>query len=277
MANIDLLISQGETTINGVEKTLLKSLPQAEAEIFREIMSIFDSLNITGGKLSNNAKTEQFLASLDDRINRALLKSGYSDGVYAYLRDFKKIENNIRDLHSAVNKVEITADQIDPIRRIETNNALNRLTGAGISKDFTDPLRQALYRNTMFGASFSDTEKLIREYVLSGKIDSKLSRYVKQVSRDAVSQFDGAVQANIAKELKLNAKFYTGSLVVDSRSQCKRWVEKQILFLDELQDEIDWAVRNGSGMIPGTTVETFDIYRGGYNCRHRSIPTYRKK
>jgi hypothetical protein len=38
----------------------------------------------------------------------------------------------------------------------------------------------------------------------------------------------------------------------------------------QLPGEIEWALRNGSGMIPATTPETFGIYRGGYRCRHHA-------
>jgi hypothetical protein len=40
----------------------------------------------------------------------------------------------------------------------------------------------------------------------------------------------------------------------------------------DLPDEIAWMNANGTGAIPGTSPETFSIYRGGYNCRHSAIP-----
>jgi aminopeptidase N len=39
-----------------------------------------------------------------------------------------------------------------------------------------------------------------------------------------------------------------------------------------LQDEIDWADNNGTGMIPDTTPENFCQNRGGFNCRHIAYP-----
>ncbi|MFN9108950.1 MAG: hypothetical protein ACK5XN_02555, partial [Bacteroidota bacterium] len=104
------------------------------------------------------------------------------------------------------------------------------------------------------------------------ELNGLYSRYVKQVSRDALGQFDGQINAKIADEFGLDAFRYVGSIIDDSRSQCVRWVGKRILEKSEMQSEINWANNNGSGMIPGTTPENFLVYRGGYNCRHRAIP-----
>jgi len=100
----------------------------------------------------------------------------------------------------------------------------------------------------------------------------QLKKYVSQVSRDALNQFDGQVNSRIAEEFGLNAFRYVGSIIEDSRPQCVRWVGKEVLLLDELSNEISWAYSNGTGMIPGTTRDNFAVYRGGYNCRHSAIP-----
>ena len=214
---------------------------------------------------------------MDKRIYDALNRAGYNDSVLKYTQNFSFVGDNIKDLHSKVNGIEITQAQINPFLKIEVNNTIDKLSGAGMAKDFINPIRESLYRNILLGAEVTTVEKTIRDYVItSGAQDSKLLRYVKQVSRDAIQQFDGTVQQNITNELGLNALRYVGSLISDSRKQCVRWVaqDQGVLLLSELQEEIDWAYSNGSGMIPGTTPDTFLIFRGGYNCRHRAFPTF---
>jgi len=264
---------------------LSNELKKLEASLFDELMKIFESVNVSEGKLSNNQKAEEFLASIDKRINDKLKKSGYYSAVGNFTKSFDQIAKNIQEMHSVYNAIEIASSQIDPFKRIEVNNTIDKLLGSGLSKDFINPVRQTLYRNIMFGATITETEKNLRDFVIStGDKDSKLMRYVKQVSRDSISQFDGSVQQAIGNELKLDAKRYVGSLIMDSRAQCIKWVEMGIIPLADLQEEIAWALRNGTyngkkaqGMNPETSVATFDIYRGGFNCRHRSIPTKMKK
>jgi hypothetical protein len=104
------------------------------------------------------------------------------------------------------------------------------------------------------------------------ELNGLYSRYVKQISRDALGQFDGQINAIIAEEFGLDAFRYVGSLIDDSRPQCVRWVGKRILEKSEMPEQIAWANNNGSGMIPGTNPDNFLVFRGGYNCRHRAIP-----
>lgn len=277
----DLIIAKGENIIDGSEEQLLRIVLNAEKTIFEELMKIFNVTDITSGKLSNTTKAEEFIARLDRLISQTLNKSGYNEGVKKYIRNFDLLAQNIKDLHEKYNGINITSAQIDPIKRIEVANSVDKLIGSGINKDFINPIRQSLYRNVLFGGSVAETEKILKNYVVtSANGDSRLMRYVKQVSRDSMSQFDGAVQQSIAGELNLNAKRYVGSLIVDSRAQCVHWVNKGIILNTDLEPEILTAVNGGilggkkcSGMNPETTINTFDIYRGGYNCRHRSIPT----
>jgi hypothetical protein len=259
------------------EQRLLRTTGRAEAAVFEELMKFLNSVEFREGRLSNSDKAQQFLMSLERRIQSALDRSGYTEGVYQYLRDFKKMDANIIALHDKLNGVQITAGQIDPIRRLETGNTLDRLLGSGMAKDFVQPVRQAMYRNILLGGKITDVEETLKTYVVSSaQADSRLTRYVKQVSRDSISQYDGSVQQKIAQDLQLNATRYVGSLIRDSRKQCRRWVDMAIIMNDDLADEIRWAFNNGSGMIPDTTPDTFMIYRGGYNCRHRAIPTFKR-
>jgi hypothetical protein len=87
-----------------------------------------------------------------------------------------------------------------------------------------------------------------------------------------LNQFDGQTNARIADEFGLDAFRYVGSLIDDSRPQCRRWIAKRVLQKSEMLNEINWAYNNGTGMISGTTPDNFAVFRGGYNCRHAAIP-----
>jgi hypothetical protein len=134
-------------------------------------------------------------------------------------------------------------------------------------------LRQELFKNIVAGTNSIDVEKAIRDFI-SGQGDKagNLKRYVTQVSRDALNQYDGTINSRIAEEFGLDAFQYVGSLIEDSRPQCVRWTGKGVILKDQLEKEIGWAFTNGSGMIPGTNSENFAVFRGGYNCRHSAIP-----
>lgn len=279
----DKNIQKGIQIIDNAEVSLVESLSKLEKDLYKEILMIFENITITNGKLSSNEKTDEFILSLDRRISRILSQSGYKGSVTKYLTNFDKIAQNVKDVQSKMNNVNLLSSQIEPFKRIEASNAWDNLLGSGVNKSFVQPVRQGLYRNIMFGATVADVEKLVKEYVISTKnADSKLLRYVKQVSRDSLSQFDGGLQQKIAIELDFNACRYVGSLIKDSRAQCVKWVGDGLIKLDEafeaeIQKAIDGRlIENGkasSGMIKDTTLATFMSNRGGYNCRHRAITT----
>lgn len=270
------IINAGDKIFDGSETTLERSTKDAEVFIYDELIKLLNTVDVSGGKLQTNTNAENFLMSLDKRIYDALNKSDYNNSVLKYTKSFNEIAVNAQELQMKFNGINITDKQINPFLKLEVNSTIDKLTGSGMAKDFVNPIRESLYRNILLGADVTSVEQTLKDFVVSSANgDSKLLKYVKQTSRDALQQFDGTIQANIAQELQLNAKRYIGSLIKDSRKQCVRWIEQNdgILLLSDLQDEIDWAFAYGSGMNPNCTIFTFDIYRGGYNCRHRSIPT----
>lgn len=279
----DKLFNNGIKIMDGAENNLASSLIGMEKKIYDEILKIFDTISITDGKLSSNEKTDAFIASLDRRIAKVLKDNGYNESVTKYLINFDKIAENVKKIQSDLNGINLSASQIDPFKRIEISNTWDNLLGSGVSKNFIQPIRQGLYRNILFGATIGDVEKLVRDYVITTKDkDSILLRYVKQVSRDSISQFDGGLQQKIATELDLNACRYIGSIIVDSRAQCRKWVDEALIKLDssfalEIVDAINGDLlfdgKYSSGMIKATTLATFMANRGGYNCRHRAIAT----
>lgn len=283
---LDDILFHGERLMGASEDNLLKTIEELEPDLLKELMRFFDNVDVSAGKIQNTPKAIKFLTSMEEKIYAALKKAGYPESVKTFVKSFDQIEANIIEVQGKMNGEIISASQIAPYKKLEVTNTISKLTEAGLAKDFVNPIRQALYRNILTGASITDTQKFLTDYVQSSSnADGKLMRYVKQVARDSVSQFDGTVQANIAQTVGLNGGRYVGSLIKDSRAQCMKWIKENngLWKNEDLKDEIEWAKNKGtykgrqcSGMIDETTVETFPIYRGGYQCRHRFIPTFVK-
>src|SRR5690606_11463950 len=100
----------------------------------------------------------------------------------------------------------------------------------------------------------------------------KLLRYARQVSSDAITQFNANYINLISDDLGLKHYYYKGTKVDDSRSLCrdlagKYFKEEDLRSIIQRRSASGWG-----GMIPGTNWATFPRYRGGYNCRHYLIP-----
>lgn len=281
MAKVDKVIAKGESTMLLAEEEFAKSVQDIEKDLLKEINKLFDEIDVKEGRIQNSEKAQLFLASIEKRIDEALKKSGYNSKVKEFLKNFELIrENNIR-IHELINGVNISSASLNDITRMEVENTISKLLGAGISRDFKIPIREALYRNVILGSSIQDARKTIESYIISNDgANSKLLRYTSQVARDSINQYDGSIQTVIKNELELDDFLYSGSIIKDSRCQCRYWVKKATLLHDELIDEIQTALDGGdlygckcTGMIPGTTIDNFAINRGGYACRHRAIAT----
>jgi len=153
------------------------------------------------------------------------------------------------------------------------NNLLER--GGELEAAVLPEIKKALNNAAMGEADLFSTIDSIGDVLAGdGEVDGIFARSATRIARDSFYQYQGAINQTIAVEFEMNAYRYIGSIVEETRAQCERWVEQEYILFSELQAEIDWAFTNGSGMIKETDIDTFGIYRGGWNCRHLAIPVF---
>lgn len=273
--SIDKLVGKKDKEVLIAENDLVDNFDNIEKKIFDAVKKKINTMNVEGGKILFDDTNTAIVNEIDAVIQNALQGSNYPTQVKEFLRSFETIKQFNFDAQKSVNDIseKELSDLIDPIQKANVEQTLNGLTGTGVSTNFIQPVREGIYKNIVAGTTISDLETYLTNYIISNpERMSGLKRYVTQVSRDSLNQFDGQVNSKIAETFGLDAFRYVGSLIDDSRPQCVRWVGKNVLLLDELQNELNWAYNNGTGMIPGTTPNNFAVFRGGYNCRHSAIP-----
>jgi hypothetical protein len=273
--NIVKIIAKKDKNIVSAENRLIQQLNPTNQRVFAAVKKLIDTMNTKDGKIEFDDQNIDIVSTIDKTIIDAIQSSEMPSAIAEYLRDFETIKKFNFDIQKDVNDLseQELEDLISPVQKTAVQSTLDGLTGSGVNANFVEPVRQGIFQNIAAGTSKSDLEKYLTNYILGNPdVDGLYSRYVKQVSRDALNQFDGQVNSRIAEEFDLDAFRYVGSLIEDSRSQCVRWVKKRILEKSDLPSEIAWANNNGSGMISGTNAENFAVFRGGYNCRHSAIP-----
>jgi hypothetical protein len=265
---------QNEKVFDRSEAILTANFSSINTEIFEEIKSILRELDIQAGNIAvNSARNNQILNTAFERIKVAILRTDYKTNVTGYLRNFEQISKNNILFHSTANQLSNVDTTITPLQNLAIQNTLKNLLGTNMDARFTDVITQNLQSYITSGANIKEVETSLKNFIQG---DSQrlghLERYVKQVSGDAIRQYDGQIQGAIMAEYKLNGVSYEGSLIKDSRPQCVRWVKKfgGIIKVTDLEKEINWANKNGSGMIEGTVPANFFQNRGGYGCRHQA-------
>lgn len=232
----------------------------------------------TGGTLSNSKRNKKIVSEIRNRIRRILQKIKYFDFVGEFLVNFDELQTYQQFINKRENDITLKKSFLNPYKKWATDKVLFDLQRQGLDTALVQPIRDELRKAVNLGGSFSDLVQSVENLVQPANGNQGILRStVFQASRDSLGQFNGVVNQAVKEAFDLNALRYVGNIIEDTRPQCMRWVEKRILFFDELQSEINWANRNGTGFIPGTTVDNFLQNRGGYNCRHTAIPVRREK
>lgn len=206
-------------------------------------------------------------------INEAFVQAGYVDNVSQYLADFNQIDRYNERLQLRYNDLEVNlrTPKLRTARLAIADDVVQGLWGETFNANIAQPLQNALTNAITNGGSRSDVLQALKNELEGTTQVESLRGRVKFYAENAVRQYDGAVNDVLRNELGLNTALYIGSLIETSRPQCRWWVRQREIPYDDLKDQIARAVANGSGMIPGTTPESFARDRGGYNCRHQVI------
>ena len=286
MANkIEQIISETSRILNADD--LMKEMRRIQQESYQKALDFYaEQLAKNEGKTlvqrgGNTAKNSAlFEKKLFDYISK---NKQYRSEIRKYIRSFDQIDVLNKLLHSEVNNLDI--DRIIKIagrakgyvtKEVATGIVGEihvNLTERALRSQFTKQVQKVVFDNVLLGTPFSRAREILKKYIVGEKGEiGQLERWAGQITRDSISQYDGQINAMVQEEYELNAYQYVGGIKTNSRKQCKEWRKKKILPIDTLQKEIDWAKSSGSGMVPGTTVSNFAVYRGGYNCRHQAYP-----
>ena len=260
--------------INADVSRFNKDVKQMQNDFANELTKTLANLETdASGRLTNTPRNIQVATNLQAYVNQINSKIGLTNSVSKYLANIDDINQNITLLHKEINGLNIAKAGLDELKAWAINNATYTFQGGGMDASLVQPLRQLLTRNILIGSNLTETIDQLRLMAQGdgGKLGA-FERYFTTASRDLLFQYQGTVNNKIANQYELDGIMYVGSLIEDSRPQCERWVLAGTLAVKDLQSEIDWAFKNGSGMISGTDPTNFCQYRGGYACRHEAFP-----
>lgn len=274
MATEESLVDKKLSIYDNADNDLIKEVGDVEKSILKKILSLLDKADTKGGALVNNDTALQLVNSLQKEILKIIKGSKFEDKVSEYLRNFDDMEGLTASLIKEVNGIDVDMKLLNTVKQQSVEYLTSQLnTPQSISNNLVQPVKKILFDSIVTGTTIDQARKILTDFIAGDKQKlGYMSRWVGQIARDSITQYDGLVNSVISKEYELNAYRYVGSLITDSRPQCVRWVGQEVLPFDDLQKEITWAKNNGKGMNPLTTPETFAVYRGGYNCRHMAIP-----
>lgn len=200
------------------------------------------------------------------------------------------VTSQLKGTPSTIIKVVDVVDGQRVVRSVPVRNAsLNELI---------QPIANLIRKDVITGVSFRTATEQMLDAIKRKEIG--LEAWAGQIGRDALSQADGVINEEVKREFKMKYARYTGTIKETTRPVCYHLLtaKSDPVYTDEEIAEVlgEYApggipstsrityaplgksrrAEKGAGIIPGTTVQNFPIYRGGYRCEHRFLPLVKK-
>jgi len=225
------------------------------------------------------------MAFLEQDIAKILKEAGYSDAISGYFEYFTKILTSTISNYTRVAEVEQALSQSRSADLI-TQSTTDSLKGLGIKENIINPLAKQIRTFILTGGTYNDLKGFLKNSIEN---NGKLTQYVTQITVDAFSQYDGALQNEIKTKFKPTKFYYIGDEIETSRPFCTHMKDtygSSPISIEQLEKDLNEYCHNGipseksitingkqkkkgAGMLEGTTVTNFDINRGGFQCRHK--------
>ncbi|MBS1760647.1 MAG: hypothetical protein JST23_11050 [Bacteroidetes bacterium] len=160
-------------------------------------------------------------------------------------------------------------------------STINALVGQGLSSNVIAPVQKILTDNITTGGSYAKFQEQLQNHILQNETgEGNLQRYTKQITTDAINQYNAQYGETVAQDLQFSWGRYIGSNLTTSREFCvlltdKQWVHKSELpeiikgHIDGTDCKLSKTTGLPLGMIPDTDADNFKVRRGGYNCGHQ--------
>lgn len=267
-----------KTIANKGRDKFLAGLDDHSKDFFDLLKKELEKLSTKNGKIDkDDPQNKKLFAKLQSNILANLRKTGYYTATERLLDNFTDISQNTKLAAEIANDLKITNSLLTNIQTARRDAAIDKLIGQGLNANFVNPITDVVNQAIVMGQDLQGLIGGLESVLITNANPNKqalglLSSYATRIGRDVLFQMQGAVNQVIRNEYDLDGYAYIGTEVEDTRPQCARWLDKGFIKISELADEIEWAEKNGKGMIQGTTPDTFAIVRGGYNCRHAAIP-----
>jgi len=288
---IEEILKQYASIINNAPNKFYDAVTEVEIKILNELLNFIMSFDIKDGRLFSRKENQNILIQIDKKLETIWNKSGIRDSFKSFLQDYDLANKLSKKFYRETLR---SAEQKDITKIFKQNNSVKAKIVENVSArilnfDFVslnafDELRDDIYNAIVFNQNLDELTANVRRSLISTEgANSKVLRYVKQISNDALLQHERTVHANMQSEFELDGFIFANSLIKTSRQPC-RWMVEGSGPLTQ------YAIRPGvyrwsdipaifkivkaadEGFNPRTTVETYTIFLNGFGCRHVAMP-----
>lgn len=290
-------MSKYSDILKAIEKAVKrfnKIIPNAQKDMLAAIQEDLRGLDLDGGKIKATVKNISIVARISRRMQSIIVTDEYKAEVKQYMKVFNEVTALQNEYWRAIESSYNPPKVLREIRKLTITDTVSKLMEAGIGANVGDRIADLLKANITTGGSYKELSKMLTEQLTDTESSpGTLSRYAKQITTDAVHQYNRTYTQTVSSDLGFEWYYYANSEIETSRPFCQSMVEERNYFhisevpnLLKARDMYYTDNKDGKrkpvpiykktnlphGMIPGTNPENFFIYLGGYNCGHQPNP-----
>lgn len=284
MATQQQIINNIITTIEQSVEKINASVPAQQQRIFKEISLLLKDLDLRGDTIQQTAKNLRIIGKAKSKLDEIVNSDKWQKSVSEYLKSFDEITKLQNQYFATLAKDYKPNALLGEIKNQSIDATLNSLTEAGISASVTEKIQDILRLNITTGASYTQMSNQLRDFITTNETGAgALERYTKQITTDALNQYSAQYTNAVTNDLGLEWFQYTGALIETSRTFCVALIKKKYVHKSELASiirgdfkefedadgKINPKTKLPEGMVAGTNVSNFHVYRGGYQCGHQ--------
>jgi hypothetical protein len=268
------LIDQSTTDFQG-------SIPDMQKKIYGDLQEYIKKLDLRDGRIMNNLQNLQLIGQIKNRLRKILSGKDYNKLVSDFTEAFDEVANLNQQYFADFNFKFKPKKTLPVIKQLAIDQTIEDLIGQGMAESIIKPITEILKSNITTGGSYAKFQEQLRTHIVNDENGAgSLQRYTKQITTDAINQFNAQYHDTIAQDLQFNWGQYVGSNLTTTREFCERLTAKEWVHRTELPsiikgkiDGVDIKLSKTTGlpvgMIPGTNVDNFKVNRGGYQCGHQ--------
>jgi hypothetical protein len=246
----------------------------------------------TSGNLKQTVANIQILSSIKNKLTKIVLNDDYVGEVKTFAKTFNDIANLQNQYWKTVEPAFKAKPLLREIRVQAISSTIDQLTENGIGVNVSASISKMLQANITSGGSMMKLERVLRNRVVgTEEYDGFLDAYTKQVTTDAINQYNAQYTHAVASDLGFEWYAYQGSDIITTRHFCDAMTDFRYFHVSEIPrllraEDLYYKNKNGKerlveiyprtnlpyGMIGGTNAANFFINRGGYNCGHQIRP-----
>ena len=249
-----------------------------QSDVFNKI---FGWLKANTGA-NSNLRT---LSKLNKELKSLITSKMFETPVKGLLKDFDQVETISKKILESENGLDLKDFNLSAEKQLTIEEiSTGLLNDAMLEANLRTPLKKMLYRYVTTGMPIDKAESELRSYILTDKESLGFAeRYVKVLTMESLSRFDGTINQRVATDYKLDGFRFVGSNIKTTEPQCLGLTKASGEFaqyevngkyrVEDIPKIIALMKRVAKSTHKNLDPSNFFILRSHWGCRHQILPT----